>query len=286
VPKLFQQTLMTGEFSMVRKTFKISALVLIAGSLSACETVGEAASSTSQAVSSWYQSAKGTITDSDQSEAAEQGYFAREFNGNLATADAQAIDREGAMALDQGVAGTAVEWRNPETGVEAVFIPGDPVFEKRKITTSLKKGVTQPVDLEIIGSTYQSRHSANLRSAPGIENSVVGRLNAGELFTAVGRSGSQAWILVAKEGRMVGYVYEPLVAPASAGAPPPELREVNTLQPNGENPQATRDKPVLNTILAATPCRNLAYDVVTGDGQRTRAELRACKAGDGAWEIN
>lgn len=268
---------------MARMMFKLPVLVLMAGTLTACETIDGAATSTSEAMSSWYQSAKGAFSDTDQTEAAEQSYFAREFGDNLAAADAQAISREGAKALDQGTAGTAVEWRNPKTGVQVVFIPGDPVLENRKMTASLKAGVAQPIDLEIIGGTYESRHSANLRSAPGIENPVVGRLNSGERFTAVGRSSSQAWILVAKDGRMVGYVYEPLVAPASAGGPPPELREAKMPQPGSAD---NKDKPALDTILAATPCRNLAYDVVAGDGQRARAELRACKAGDGAWEIN
>ncbi len=268
---------------MVRMIFKISALVLVANTLTACETIDGAATSTSEAMNSWYQSAKNAISGSDQTEAAEQNYFAREFGNKLAAADALAISREGAKALDQGTAGTAVEWRNPETGVQAVFIPSDPVLEKRTMTTSLKNGVTQPIDLEIIGGNYVSRHSANLRSAPGIENPVVGRLASGERFTAVGRSSSLAWILVAKDGHMVGYVYEPLVAPASADGPPPRLRDAKNPQPGGPD---GNNKPALNTILAATPCRNLAYDVVTGDGQRARAELRACKTGDGAWEVN
>ena len=266
---------------MARMIFKVSTLVLVASTLSACETIDGAATSTSEAMSSWYESAKDAFSDSEQTEVAERSYFAREFGDNMTTADAMAIDREGAKALDQGTAGTSVEWRNPETGVQAVFIPGDPVLETRKMAASLKTGVAQPIDLEIIGGTYESRHSANLRSAPGIENPVVGRLTSGEQFTAVGRSSSLAWILVAKEGRMVGYVYEPLVAPA--GGPPPELREAK--MPRSDS-ASSGGKPALNTILAATPCRNLAYDVVTGDGQRARAELRACKAGDGAWEVN
>ncbi len=101
---------------MVRMIFKISALVLVASTLTACETIDVEATSTSEAMSSWYQSAKNSISGSDQTEAAEQNYFAREFGDKLAAADALAISREGAKALDQGTAGTAIEWRNPETG--------------------------------------------------------------------------------------------------------------------------------------------------------------------------
>lgn len=268
---------------MARMVFKISALALVAGTLTACETMDRAATSTSEAMSSWYDSAKGAVSDSEQTETAEQSYFAREFDGNLAADDALTISREGAKALDRGTAGRAIEWHDPDSGVRAVFVPGDPVMEKRRISARLKNGVARPVDLEIIGGTYKSRHNANLRSAPGIENPVVGRLASGERFTAVGRSSKQAWILVAKAGHMVGYVYEPLVAPAAAGGPPPELRAAKNPQSGGTD---GNDKPAHSTILAATPCRNLAYDVVTSDGQRARAELRACKAGDGAWEIN
>lgn len=265
---------------MARMIVKFSALALIAVGLSACETVEGAATSTSAAMNSWYQSAKGAFASSDRPDATERNYFARAVGDDLATADAVAIGREGARALDQASAGTAVEWRNPETGVQAVLIPSDPVLEERKMFASLKKGVAQPSDLEIIGGTYQSRQNANLRGAPGIENPVVGRLAAGEGFTAVGRSRSLAWILVAQGGYVVGYVYEPLVAPAAAGGPAPQLREARMPRPGND------ERPALDTILAATPCRNLAYDVVTGTGQRARAELRACKASDGAWEIN
>ncbi len=267
---------------MPRMLAKLSAVALLAGALAACEAIGEAATSTSTAMDSWFRSAKGTLTTSDQTGDDAQGYFARQMD-ELAAADAEAIDREGAKALDQGMAGKAVEWRNPATGVQAVFIPGDPVLEKRQVTATLKKGVARPVDLEVIGSTYESRYNSNLRSAPGMENRIVGRLAPGERFTAVGRSHGRGWILVAKGRDMVGYVYEPLVAPASSAgaAPAPELREVTAPPPDGEV------KPAGDiTFLAATPCRNLAYDVTTGKGQRARAELRACKAGDGAWEIN
>jgi len=110
---------------------------------------------------------------------------------------------------------------------------------------------------------------------------VVGRLGQGETFVALGRSRSLAWILVAKDGEAVGYVYEPLVVPAAAKGPAPALRQARQ-----DTAAATPEQVGSKTIAAATPCRSLAYDVVAGDGQRVQAELRACKAGDGAWEIN
>ena len=55
---------------MVRMIFKISALVLVASTLTACETIDGAATSTSEAMSSWYKSAKDTFSGSDQTEAA------------------------------------------------------------------------------------------------------------------------------------------------------------------------------------------------------------------------
>jgi len=265
---------------MARILLRVATLAVAAAALAACETISEAASSTSEAVGSWYQSAKGAVAGTDNDAKSEQSYIARQVGGDLAKADAEAMDREGAKALDQGTSGKAIEWRNPDTGVQVVFVPGDPVLEERQMSAVLKDGVVQPKDLEVIGAVYQSRHNANVRAAPGIENAVVGRLSSGEPFTAVGRTRSLAWILVAKDGQIVGYVYEPLVTPLPAADPVPELREAAIVQ--GKNGETTAS----GTILAATPCRNLSYDVVTGDGQRARAELRACKAGDGAWEIN
>ncbi len=265
---------------MARILLKLATLTIAAAALAACETISDAASSTSETVDSWYQSAKGAIAGSDDDTKTEQSYIARQVGADLAEADAEAMDREGAKALDQGMAGKAIEWRNPDTGGQVGFVPGDPVLEQRPVSAVLKDGVVEPKDLEVIGATYRAKRNANVRAAPGIEYAIVGRLSSGEQVTAVGRTRSSAWLLVAKDGQVVGYVYEPLVSPVPAADPTPELREAAVAQ--GKDGEATAS----GSILAATPCRNLSYDVVTGDGQRARAELRACKAGDGAWEIN
>jgi len=255
---------------------KFAMLCLAAGLLSGCETVSEMASATGDTVSGWYQSAKRSVGGSDRS------YIGRQVGDSLDEADAISISRESAKALERSPAGKTVNWRNPKTGASAKITPGETVMEKRKIKTARKKGVAPSSSLLLIGKTYEAKKNANLRAGPGTKHPIVGGLAKGVKMTAVGKVEQSDWIMVAIDGKVIGYVFASLVAPSKKQAP--DLREA------GDRPEVADDDHgkdvVVDRIMVSTACRKVDYEVTTADGELAKDEFQACRADDGAWEIN
>jgi len=237
--------------------------------LAGCQTVNETASS-------WYNSAKGVFTDSGS----DQSFFAREAGGGIDEADSILISHEAAMALETAPAGATVRWRNPDTGVKASFTPGEAVMEEREIPLVRARNVETVALSTLLGRTYASQHTANLRKGPSTKDSIVGRLKKGETFTAIGKVVGVDWIMVGRDGHAVGYVYAPLVAPATTAQIATELRE-SPADTSGQ----LQAHLVRHSVIVDTPCRAVSFSVTTNDGATTDKQFRACKAGDGAWEI-
>ncbi|MDB5441171.1 MAG: cell surface protein [Caulobacteraceae bacterium] len=63
---------------------------------------------------------------------------------------------------------------------------------------------------------YTVNSVANLRANPGQRANVVGRVAAGEVFNVVGNVNSGDWLLVERNGVVVGYVSADLARPAPA----------------------------------------------------------------------
>ena len=255
---------------------KLGMLCLAAGLLSGCETVSEMASATGDTVGGWYQSAKQSVIGSDRS------YIGRQVGDGLDEADAVSISKESAKALEGSPAGKTVKWRNPKTGASAKITPGETVMEKRKIQTARKKGVAPASSLLLIGKTYQAKKNANLRAGPGTQHPVVGGLAEGERMTAVGKVTSGDWIMVSMNGKVIGYVFESLVTPSKKQSP--DLREAGD-GPDIEDGDHGKDV-VVDTVTVSTACRKVDYEVITGDGESAKDDFQACRAHDGAWEIN
>ena len=255
---------------------KFGMLCLAAGLLSGCETVSEMASATGDTIGGWYQSARDSVVGSDRS------YIGRQVGDGLDEADAISIGRESAKALDREPAGKTVNWRNPETGASAKITPGETFMEKREIQTARKKDVTPSSSLLLIGRTYQAKKNANIRSGPGTQHPVVGGLAAGEKMTAIGKVERSDWIMVSMNGKVIGYVFASLVTPSKRQSP--DLREA------GDRPDFVEggdgEDVVVDTITVSTACRKIDYEVITGDGESAKDEFQACRAHDGAWEIN
>lgn len=243
---------------------RLGALCLAASLLAGCESVD-----------GFYQSAKNTIMGSDRS------YIGRQVGGDLDEADALSIGRESAKALEHTRAGKTVSWSNPASGTSAVITPGDTVMEKRKIKTARGKAVAPASGLVLIGKIYKARKNANLRAGPNTKHPTVGGLAAGEKFIAVGKVARGDWIMVEINGKVIGYVFGSLVRPVKRT---PDLRE------SGDAPKmAAKDHGgdvVVETITVSTACRDVNYTVRTADGESAKEEFRACRASDGAWEIN
>jgi len=68
-------------------------------------------------------------------------------------------------------------------------------------------------DLEPIDEEYVALKKANIRQSASVESHKIKQLAKGETITALGRVRGKSWILVARDGEKLGYVYEKLIGP-------------------------------------------------------------------------
>lgn len=255
---------------------RIGILCLSAALLSGCETMGEWADATADTVGGWYDAAAESLSGSDE------GVIAGQVD-DIDEADAASIATRTARALDSSPAGRAVTWSNPKSGVKAQIVPGQTVVERKQIQDARRKDVLAASNMVLIGRTYKAAKNANLRAGPSTKSKVVGGLIKGESFTAIGKVGGEDWIAVGIGGKTVGYVFATLVVPAKSGDKA-ELRRALDIE--GQHPGGFGDDVVIETITVSTACRDVNYTVTTGSGAPAKKQFRACKARDGAWEVN
>jgi surface antigen len=206
-------------------------------------------------------------------------WLGSEIGASLDRADKLAIQKETARALASSNDGQTINWKNPDSGVSAKITTANTRVEQRQITLIRDKRVIPTSRLELIGETYVTKRNTNVRAAPSTRNEIIGSLQAGETFNAVGRVKDTNWILAAKNFRSIGYVYEPLVRKAKQ-AKSPELR-----QPVNLDDIKVDDTVVAEKIKVETRCRNVNYTVTVANGKSANKEFEACKGSDGAWEI-
>jgi len=202
-----------------------------------------------------------------------------EIGASLDRADKMAIEQESVRALASVQDGQTVIWRNPDSGVSAKITPTNSRVEQRQMTIVRDKRVTPAPRLVLVGETYEAKKNANLRAAPSTSHEIVGSLQAGEAFHAVGRVQDSDWVLVSKDNRSVGYVYGLLVQPAAVKNEP-ELRKAVNLDEIELNQNVVADQ-----VTVEAKCRTINYDVTTKDGQTGHENFEACKGSGGAWEI-
>ncbi len=258
---------------------RIGVVCLTAGLLVGCETMGEWADATGETVSGWADATGDAV--SSLYNTGSDGYIARNISG-VDEKDAASLDKRAAGALETGKAGQAVTWSNPRTGVKATIVPGKTVVERRKIENARKRDVAAASSMVLVAKTYQAKKNVNLRAGPSTKTPVVGGLVSGERFTAIGKVGGDKWIMVGINGKAVGYVFASLVKPAKQAKV--ELRE--ELDLDEQHPQGFGRDVVIDRVTVSRTCRELTYTVVNREGDKDRDSLRACKARDGAWEVN
>jgi surface antigen len=253
---------------MKTTTSKVAMLCLAGTLLTGCESVKEMASKSGDTIEGWFGGS-------------DRSYIAQQVGSDLNDDDAMAIEKASARALEWTPAGKSVTWSNPKTGTRAVIVPGKKEMAKRKIQTARMKGVAPAPNMELIAQIWSAQRNANLRSAPGTHGAIVGGLAKGERFTAIGKVDGGKWIMVGMNGKAIGYVFAKLVGPHKAKDAP--VLRAEELELDGDS--LGRDV-VVDTMTVAAACRTVNYTVITGDNEQAKERFRACKAGDGAWEIN
>ncbi len=252
-------------------TSKVAMLCLAGALLAGCESMKEMADKSGDTIDGWIDAISGS----------DRPYIARQVGGDLNDDDAMAIEKASARALEWTPAGKSVTWSNPKTGTRAVIKPGKAEMARRSVQTARNKGVAPPRNIQLVAQMWSARRNANLRSSPGTGGKIVGGLAKGEKFTAIGKVQGGKWVMVGIDGKAVGYVFSKLVGPVkSKRAPVLRAEELDLDADNlGRN-------VVVDTMTVATSCRTVNYTVIMTDSDPANEKFRACKASDGAWEIN
>ncbi|MHA1569239.1 MAG: SH3 domain-containing protein [Alphaproteobacteria bacterium] len=262
---------------MTKHLFKVGVLLLAAGALGGCETM-------SQTANSWYGQAKGVFSGG------ERGFIDRQTGDSISADDAALLSVRVAETLETAAPEESVAWRSPKSGASGWIKAGKRVKERRAITSIRDLGLANAPLSDIVGSPYRATGIANIRSGPGTKHEIVGRLKKGEILTALARVKGVKWLMVGREGQAIGYVYAPLLRPArgaaaAAAAAAMGLRDPRSAdadKPGSGEPKAGAE---IETLTARTPCRNVLYNLAPEGGDARKYRLRACKAGDGAWQV-
>lgn len=256
---------------MTNTAMKFGVLVLAAAALTGCETMGDTASS-------WYNQTKGFFTGSG-----DGNFIARQTDGALDEVDTILLAEEAAQTLEAAPAGRTVRWISPDSGVEVALIPGKARLERRTQRTVRDPRLATASFGEVIGRSYRAKGRTNVRRGPGTTHAVIGKLKKGDSVTAMARVAGVKWILIGRNGRAFGYVYAPLLRPMTGESVSAGLRLAEDVRvpERGDGDKAARLEVVAINVL--TPCRTLSYTISGGDGREYG--FRACKAGDGTWEV-
>lgn len=207
-------------------------------------------------------------------------WIGSEIGASLDRADRLAIEQHSARALASAQDGQTLNWKNPNSGVSASLTPVNSRVETRQVVIVRNKRVMSPSLLILIGETYEARKNVNVRAEPSTGSKIVGLLQTGEQFHAVGKVQGSSWILAAIGNRSIGYVFEPLVRAAASGRTP-QLRQVaiNLDEINLDQ------NVVAEHVMAETKCRTITRTINTKDGQSATENFDACQGYDGNWEV-
>ncbi len=238
-------------------------------------------------------------------------YLGKKIGSWMDEQDQQDLATVGGGALDSASDGQTVSWKNPDTGLAVTATPTATKQVSRDVQVLRLKSVERH-NLEIIGEPYVAQSSSNLRAGPSVKAGIVGGLRQGESFEAIGRvvgvtHKGRGWIAVGKSGgRLVGYVWEPLVVAAASPAGSTRTALTTREDIQRENRQQAKEPVDLDaldirvadrsggtdldslfeedTITADTRCRDMDVAVEKG-AEDGRSNITACKAPNGAWEI-
>ncbi|MFP4003933.1 MAG: SH3 domain-containing protein [Alphaproteobacteria bacterium] len=184
------------------------------------------------------------------------------------TSDTERLSRALWKALVSPDPEKSIEWANPATGAA-----GEVKVRKAYLTNveNVRGGrMWAPTGLDTAhvldpaqGEFTVTGSTVNVRVAPSLKGARVAQLGRGTVVDALGREGKNNWLLVARRGNVLGYIYAPLL----------ESRGGDDLMLAG----AAARRPVL--------CRDFEQSVIMPNGVRDEWESSACRAKDGDWRV-
>ncbi len=244
--------------------------------------------------------------------AALGGWLGNQIAASLSKQDQADLNNQAAGALEHARDGETVEWKAVDSNATVRMTPTNTHRTTRQTAMVKLKQVETPPALSLINKPYQADKSANVRSGPGTRYAVVGGMKSGEKFHAVGQVRSSPWIMVAKGGVSVGYIYQPLVSAIAEPVPivrssdkspspsrlQPQIREavdldeisvseldavdLDSIEIGGE---VVQGDVVAEEVEVEGTCRKMDY-AIEDDKQSSQESFEVCEGTDGAWEIS
>jgi surface antigen len=159
------------------------------------------------------------------------------------------------QALEQAVlTGKDQNWQSDQTGASGRVEVAQNDQGVDLASLRLASGVEPAEGYTKVGGAYVSTAIANIRSAPGTDSTVLGRLLAGQRVWVPAAVKGQPWVLVSDQGLGQGYVSAPLLKKAVSGT-------------------------------AANGCR-LVKQTISQPGAAEETEtLQACRSANGEWTM-
>lgn len=191
-----------------------------------------------------------------------------EVGKRLSSRDQQGIASTTEQALETG---QAQSWQNPNTGTYTrVSVADAPPPASARV--SGKEPLARVPALELVNDFYVAEKNVNVRGGPGTDYRVLYGLKRDERVPVVGRVARSDWVMIAEDGEGSGFVYAPLLSPASRDGSGNALRL-------SMNEQASPRSPV----SVEPRCSNITQEVVLRDGTRDTERFTACRQDDGRW---
>lgn len=158
-------------------------------------------------------------------------------------------------ALQQAVlTGQDQDWQSDETGASGRVEVGQDVRGVDLGNLKLASGVEPADGYTKVGGAYVSTTTANIRSAPGTNANVLGRLVTGQRVWVPAAVKGQPWVLISDQGLGQGYVSALLLK-----------RAMSATNANG--------------------CRLVKHTVSQPGGVEETETLQACKEANGEWTM-
>jgi surface antigen len=234
------------------------------------------------------------------------GWLGGEIATMLSQSEQKELSQTTGKALEEVPDNQTVEWKSRETNSTVKMTPSNTNLKSRNSSLVKLKEVNAPPKLKLINEPYVSTKSANVRSGAGTQYSLVGGLQPGESFYAVGQVLGSPWIVVAKNNVTLGYVHQDLVTPQrnTAITVTPSTREqgvireqvsvadidqielaateLDDIRLGGELIVADID---VQEIAVESTCRTMTYEMAQNQSATKKESFEVCEATDGAWEI-
>lgn len=226
--------------------------------------------------------------------AALGGFIGNQIGKMLDEEDQKELQEQAKQALVNQPDNTPVNWSSDRSDATAVVTAENSRVETRQVKVVRDASVAPAGQLDLIGAKYVAKTSANVRLAPSKDADLATTLPAGSTIWAVGKVQDKPWIMVAKNGKSIGYVAASSLSPAPAST----VASTQTASTQKAAFDLDASAPVrtpadldaleasekADVVTASVTCRDIKT-VASSKGETATSTQTACKSPDGSWNL-